>query len=225
MVFIQSSVLLSLHASLSRSVTGKKKKKMNETHIHTHAEVYLNLQLGGTMCPLEDDLFKMIKNTVRSRAHSAKLVRVDLFDVNLCMHFWQDKKAIRNYKWHNSASLYFRTQECSNYSDGADAIKSPVSSSASPLFVRRDRLKFLCLPLILQNKQSRAELEPWLKNQQILDRTWAHGPRGRIGFCGKGESARLKNEGWTSKGGRGGEGKGGARGAEVWTLGRQSSLS
>lgn len=207
MVFIQGSVLFSLHASLSRSVTGKK-KKMNETHTHTRAEMYLNLQLGGTMCPLEDDLFRMIKNTVWSRAPSAKLVRVDLFDVNLCMHFWQDKKAIRNYKWHNSASPYSRTQECSNYSDGADAIKSPVSSSASPLFVRRDHLKFLCLPLILQNKQSRAELGPWLKNQQILDRTWAHGPRGRIGFCGKGESAGLKNEGWMSKrGGGGGEGE------------------
>lgn len=47
-----------------------------------------------------------------------------------------------------------------------------------------------------KTNKSRAEPGPWLKNQQILDRTWAHGPRGRIGFCGKrGESARSKMEG------------------------------
>lgn len=110
--------------------------------------------------------------------------------------FWQKKKEIHNYKWHNSATLYFRTKACSNYSDRTDAIKSSVSSSTSLLFIPQDHLKCLCLLLVLQNKQRQAELEQWLENQQILNRTWAHGPLGQIRFFGKGESMRLKNEGW-----------------------------
>lgn len=71
-----------------------------------------------------------------------------------------------------------------------------MSSSTSLPSVPQDHLKCLCLLLVLQNKQRQAELEQWLKNQQILNRTWAHGPLGQIRFFGKGESRRLKNDGW-----------------------------
>lgn len=106
----------------------------------------------------------------------------------------------------------------SNYSDLTDAIKSSVSSSSSPLFVPQDHLKRLCLLLVLQNKQRRAELEQWLEkstNPQQDMSAWASRPD------------QVLWKGWVNevRGAGGAEGHRGAVGPEVWTPSWQSSFS
>ena len=82
-----------------------------------------------------------------------------------------------------------------------------MSWSTSLLFVPQDRLKRLCLLLVLQNKQRQAELEQWLEkstNPRQDMSAWASGPDRvlRKGWVSEVKGRRVREEG--GAGGRGG---------------------